>query len=49
MSTAENEIKITTHKKEIILSDFIADRSRKSLKDLKGKVRFRDDYKLMRN
>ena len=27
-----------------ILADFIADRSKKSLKDLRGKIVFRDDY-----
>jgi hypothetical protein len=27
-----------------VLADFIASRSRKSLKDLKGKIIFRDDY-----
>ena len=34
-----------------VLTDFIADRNRKSLKDLKGKISFMDDndYKLMRN
>ena len=33
------------------LTDFIAGRNKKSLKDLKGKISFRDDYdyKLMRN
>jgi len=34
-----------------ILIDFIAGRNKKSLKDLKGKISFRDDYdyKLMRS
>jgi len=33
------------------LTDFIKDRNRKLLKDLRGKISFRDDYdyKLMRN
>lgn len=53
----EKKRKISTLPKAIILSDkilidFIAGRSRncKSLKDLKGKINFRDDYdyKLMR-
>jgi hypothetical protein len=34
-----------------ILEGFISDRNKKSLKDLKGKISFREDYdyKLMRN
>ena len=34
-----------------VLTDFITDRNKKSLKDLKGKISFRDDYdyKLMRS
>ena len=34
-----------------VLTNFIADRSKKSLKDLRGKISFREDYdyKLMRS
>ena len=37
-------------KSDKVLTDFIAERNNKSLKDLKGKISFRDDYdyKLMR-
>jgi len=52
----ENTIKISSHRKaktlpDKILMNFIADRNKKTLKDLKGKIRFRDgyDYKLMRS
>ena len=48
--------KISTRRKVDILSDkilvdFIVDRNKKSLKDLKGRISFRDDYdyKLMRS
>ena len=36
---------------DTILIDFIAGRNKKSLKDLKGKINFKDDYdyKSMRN
>jgi len=54
--TIEKKRKISTRLHSIALSDkilegFISDRSKKSLKDLKGKISFRDDYdyKLMRN
>ena len=50
------ERKISIHSKTVllfdkILTDFIANRNKKSLKDLKGKISFIDDYdyKLMRN
>jgi len=55
-TTIEKTRKISTRRKAIILSDkilmdFIAGRNKKSLKDLKGKISFRDDYdyKLMRS
>jgi len=55
-ATIERTRKITTHRKAEVLSDkilmnFIADRNKKSLKDLKGKISFRDgyDYKIMRS
>ena len=34
-----------------VLTDFMTNRNRKSLKDLRGKIEFKDDYdyKLMRN
>jgi len=48
--------KISTRRKADILSDkilidFIVDRNKKSLKDLRGGISFRDDYdyKLMRS
>jgi len=50
METAiEKTGKISTRRKAVILSDkvltdFIAGRNKKSLKDLKGKIGFRDDY-----
>ena len=50
------EATIETHRRAIalsdkILTDFIAGRNKKSLKDLKGKISFREnyDYKLMRS
>ena len=58
MSTTivEKERKIPTRRKTIVLSDeiledFITRRKKKSLKDLKGKISFNDDYnyKLMRS
>jgi hypothetical protein len=57
METAVKEKrKISTHWKTNILSDkvltdFMTNRNRKSLKDLRGKIEFKDDYdyKLMRN
>ena len=55
-TTIEKTRKISTRRKATILpdkvlTDFIAGRNKKSLKDLKGKINFRDDYdyKLMRN
>ena len=55
-TTIENTRKISTRRKTVILpdkilTDFIAGRNKKSLKDLKGKISFRDDYdyKLMRS
>jgi len=54
-TTIEKTRKISTHRKVSILPDeilknFIIYRNNKSLKDLKGKISFRDDYdyKLMR-
>jgi len=51
----EKKRKISTRRKTVILTDkvltdFIALKNQKSLKDLKGKISFRDDYdyKLMR-
>jgi len=51
----EKKRKISTRRKAVILTDkvltdFIAFKNQKSLKDLKGKISFRDDYdyKLMR-
>jgi len=51
----EKKRKISTRRKTVILvdkvlTDFISLKSKKSLKDLKGKISFRDDYdyKLMR-
>ena len=46
----EKERKIPTRRKTIVLSDeiladFIICRKKKSLKDLKGKISFNDDYK----
>ena len=57
METAVKEKrKISTRWKTNILSDkvltdFMTNRHKKSLKDLKGKIEFKDDYdyKLMRN
>jgi len=44
----EKNRKISTRSKinlsDKILADFIADRNKKSLKDLKGKIVFREDY-----
>lgn len=45
----ETTIEKATRQKKITLSDkvledFISDRNKKSLKDLKGKIAFRDDY-----
>jgi len=55
-TTIEKTRKISTRRKVVILPDkilidFIAGRNKKSLKDLKGKINFRDDYdyKLMRS
>ena len=55
-TTIEKTRKISTRRKAVILpdailADFIAGRNKKSLKDLKGKISFRDDYdyKLMRS
>ena len=55
-TTMEKKRVISTRRKGVILSDniltdFIARRNKKSLKDLKGKISFRDDYdyKLMRS
>jgi len=55
-TTIEKTRKISTHRKAVILPDkilvdFIAGRNKKSLKDLKGIISFRDDYdyKLMRS
>ena len=52
----EKKRKISTRLYSIALSDkilegFISDRNKKSLKDLKGKISFREDYdyKLMRS
>jgi len=51
----EKERKIPTRSRNIlpdkVLVDFIADRNKKSLRDLKGKIAFKDDYdyKSMRN
>ena len=52
----EKNRKISTRSKtnmlsDKVLADFIADRSKKSLKDLRGKIVFRDgyDYKSMRS
>ena len=54
-TTIEKTRKISTRRKtsmlpDKVLTDFIAGRNKKSLKDLKGKINFRDDYdyKLMR-
>ena len=54
-TTIEKTRKISTRRKAVILPDkilmdFIIGRNKKSLKDLKGKISFRDnyDYKLMR-
>jgi len=54
-TTLEKTRKTATRRKAGILSDkilkdFIAGRNKKSLKDLKGKISFKDDYdyKLMR-
>jgi hypothetical protein len=56
IATIEKEKKISRRQKVNILSDkvftdFIAGRKKRSLKDLKGKIIFRDDYdyKLMRS
>jgi len=56
ITTTERKRKIPTRRKAVvlldkILTDFIADRGKKSLKDLKGKINFIDDYdyKLMRS
>ena len=53
-TTIEKERKIATRRVEYeqraiilsnnILADFIAGRNKKSLKDLKGKISFREDY-----
>ncbi|MCL2040413.1 MAG: hypothetical protein FWG84_00035 [Bacteroidales bacterium] len=54
-ATIEKERRMATHKivslSDRILTDFIVYRNKKSLKDLKGKISFSDDYdyKLMRN
>ena len=55
-TTIEKTRKISTRRESVILrdkilTDFIAGRNKKSLKDLKGKISFRDDYdyKLMRS
>jgi len=54
-TTIEKTRKISIRRKVIlsdkVLTDFIAGRNKKSLKDLKGKISFRDDYdyKLMRS
>ena len=55
MATIERKSMNLSYNKAIVLSDkvlsdFIADKNKKSLKDLKGKIRFRKeyDYKLMR-
>ena len=55
-TTIEKTRKISTRRKVVILpdkvlTDFIAGRNKKSLKDLKGKISFLDDYdyKLMRS
>ena len=54
-TTIEKTRKISTRRKaeilpDKILTDFIAGRNKKSLKDLKGKICFTDEYnyKLMR-
>ena len=54
-SVVEKKRKISTRRKSIVLTDkvlidFIALKNQKSLRDLKGKINFRDDYdyKLMR-
>ena len=54
-AAVETEREISARHKAVILSDkvltdFIAGRNKKSLKDLKGKISFRDDYdyRLMR-
>jgi len=45
ISTRRNESESeATTLSDIVLMDFIADRNKKSLKDLKGKIAFRDDY-----
>ena len=56
VTTLERKRKISTRRNvsllfDKILTDFIAGRNRKSLKDLKGKISFISDYdyKLMRN
>jgi hypothetical protein len=55
MTTIIKEEKISTRRKAVVLfdkvlTDFIAGRNKKSLKELRGKINFRDDYdyKLMR-
>ena len=40
-STSINGVNLLSDK---IIADFIFNRNRKSLKDLKGKIAFRDDY-----
>ena len=49
MATSIEKKEVSTHEKVNIssdkaLADFIAGRNNKSLKDLKGKISFRDDY-----
>jgi len=55
-TTIDKTRKTSVHQKASIMSDkiianFIAVRNKKSLKDLRGKISFRDDYdyKLMRS
>ena len=45
----ETKRTISTRRKSVILpdkvlTDFISDRNKKTLKDLRGKISFRDDY-----
>ena len=55
MTTTTIEKEISTRSFDLfsdkVFMDFVTSRNKKSLKDLKGKIAFRDDYdyKLMRN
>jgi len=55
-TTIEKTRNFSSHRKAVMLSDkilmdFITGRNKKTLKELKGKISFRDDYdyKLMRS